>query len=85
MGWNDHLLDNPYVPYENPRDREDYENWQMYLEECQRLGLTSQNIDPAAQPAQPPATEKSGIAGRRCIEFFNEVLGIVEDGNAKEE
>ncbi len=68
MGWNDRIPDDPpYIPYDSPTDRDDYENWQMYLEYCQQHpeelgGLSSQNIDPASLPqimAGRPAADLS--------------------------
>lgn len=49
MGWNDRLPEDPFIPYENQKDRDDYEAWHAYVESC-RLekegGLTSQNVTP---------------------------------------
>ena len=48
MGWNDRLVENPYPPYEDSEERDRYDAWAAYLEECRKEeGLTSQNIDPA--------------------------------------
>lgn len=53
MGWNDRLPEDPFIPYESEKDRDDYEAWHMYLamraEEMlaeENAGLTSQNIAP---------------------------------------
>lgn len=56
MGWNDRLLEDPYVPpssyYE---DRAAYEAWREYIEQqdedAQRSGISSQNIAPPDLPA----------------------------------
>ena len=56
MGWNDRLPEDPFIPYENETDRDNYEAWHEYLIylaaqseaalQAEGAGLTSQNIDP---------------------------------------
>lgn len=72
MGWNDRLLEDPYIPYANQDDRDAYDNWQMYLAECQQMQLSSQNVDPAALPA--PETELPQQRDRPAVEFFTQLL-----------
>lgn len=58
MGWNDRLPEDPFIPYENETDRDNYEAWQEYLVylaaqtetalDADTAGLTSQNIDPVS-------------------------------------
>lgn len=72
MVWNDRLLEDPYIPYANQDDRDAYDNWQMYLAECQQLQLSSQNIDPAALPA--PETGLPQQRDRHAVEFFTQLL-----------
>jgi len=59
MGWNDRLIDEPpYIPYERAEDRDAYDNWQLYLDYCrseleeQSGGLSSQNVEPGAEPSR---------------------------------
>jgi hypothetical protein len=57
MGWNDRLPEDPYIPYENETDRDNYEAWHEYMlymaEQTESAlkqetaGLSSQNVDPA--------------------------------------
>jgi hypothetical protein len=72
MGWNDRLLEDPYIPYANQDDRDAYDNWQMYLAECQQMQLSSQNVDPAALPA--PEKELPQQRDRPAVEFFTQLL-----------
>lgn len=48
MGWNDRLPEDPFIPFANEKDRDDYEAWNTYVEEChaKETGLTSQNVTP---------------------------------------
>jgi hypothetical protein len=57
MGWNDRVPDEPpYIPYERAEDRDAYDNWQLYLDYCRSEleehtgGLSSQNVEPGAEP-----------------------------------
>jgi hypothetical protein len=68
VGWNDRIVDeSPYIPYEAVNDRDDYENWQMYLEHCRQhpdelCELSSQNVNPA--DLQPEPAPDLGVIGR---------------------
>lgn len=49
MGWNDRLMEDPYIPPpEYYRARDEYEMWLEYVEARlnEEKGLTSQNLDP---------------------------------------
>lgn len=48
MGWNDRLPEDPFIPFENEKDRDDYEAWHTMTDEyrANETGLTSQNVTP---------------------------------------
>jgi len=79
MGWNDRVPDAPpYIPYENPADRDEYENWQMYLEYCRQHpeefgGISSQNVDPAALP-RPTTPRPVRTAVRELLRKLKDLI-----------
>lgn len=93
MGWNDRLPEDPYIPPESfYRDRDDYEAWldyvEMRLNEEERAGLSSQNLDPrtlSKTPLQEPPARQS-ILSRIWAQIFgqNNRQNASQDKTARE-
>lgn len=77
MGWNDRLLEDPYVPSsEYYRDRDAYEAWLEYRATLtQDTGLSSQNIDPAMlskTTKRTPESTRRNIVARVWEKIFGQ-------------
>lgn len=79
MGWNDRLLEDPYVPTEEINERDSHENWQMYLEYCRQEELASQNI---YSDDIPELSRKTTITS--CRDLMFKLLGVSRGKKSQE-
>ena len=74
MGWNDRMLEDPFIPsaeyYQAKAEYEAREEYEAYLK--QEQGLSSQNIDPATLTThtQKERPERQGFLSRLTARFF---------------
>lgn len=65
MGWNDRIEKNPYEPYPDYTEQDQYEAWMHYQELCRKdSGISSQNIDPATMAPQSDGLSLSRLFAR---------------------